>query len=377
MCYRVKKLTKRPDIVKIDSMRAPISETSIHDYLERMEPLVKAFDLLADHVVITDSNANILYANKAVEKKTGFSPEECIGKNPADLWGGNMSKDFYEKMWHTIKTEKKPFAGDVHNKRKDGTEYWQEVHISPILNEKGDVLFFIGIEPDITTRKEREKFSEEFASIIGHQLKNPLTAILWTLRWIMERGGLDKEQEEAIKNAYRENKNLAHLIGDLLTLSSLNKGMPNKESYHLARAIQEIIDKTQKRFPGISFTFAAHDDFTVSTYSSLASQIFENIISNAAEYSHPDMGAVHISLTKKDGQYIFSCADNGIGIPEHDQPNIFKQFFRASNVKETKESGTGLGLFIAKTIADTLGWEISFTSAVGKGTTFFVTIPVQ
>ena len=115
-------------------MRFPLSPEKLEKYLQDIEPLRFAFDLLTDHVIITDENANVLYANKAVEKNTGFAPEEIVGKNPADLWGGNMPKDFYEKMWRTIKIDKKPFTGEVENKRKDGSKYWQEIHVMPVLD---------------------------------------------------------------------------------------------------------------------------------------------------------------------------------------------------------------------------------------------------
>src|SRR3989344_6133000 len=116
-------------------MRVPIVITNFNRLLTELTPLENGFDLLNDHVVITDENANIIYANRAVEKNTGFPLNEIIGKNPADLWGGNMTKDFYERMWYTIKTEKKPFVAEVQNKRKDSTLYWQELHISPVLDE--------------------------------------------------------------------------------------------------------------------------------------------------------------------------------------------------------------------------------------------------
>src|SRR3989338_7793900 len=110
-------------------LRTPLSKNELDQLTEQIEPFEKGLDVLDDHVVITDENANILYANKAMERNTGFPVEEVLEKNPADLWGGQMPDEFYEKMWQTIKTEKKPFVGEVQNKKKDGTFYWQELHI--------------------------------------------------------------------------------------------------------------------------------------------------------------------------------------------------------------------------------------------------------
>lgn len=113
-------------------------------------PFASGFELINDHVIITDEDANILYANAAAEYSTGYSKSEMIGKNPGDLWGGKMPKNFYEKMWKTIKFDKKPFIGSVLNVRKNGQEYWQELRVSPIFDKKGNVKFFIGIEPEIS-----------------------------------------------------------------------------------------------------------------------------------------------------------------------------------------------------------------------------------
>lgn len=204
-------------------MRKYITESELKYYTEKIKYLKKAFDEIGDHVVITDKDANILYANKAAERKTGFSETEMLGKNPADLWGGNMPKEFHKDMWHKIKDLKHPFVGEVRNKRKDGVECWQELHISPILDENGEVKFFIGIEPDITDRKTRERFREEFLSIIGHQLRNPVTAIRWALDWLLKRDGLTQEQRKTLEDVYRHSQNLTTLIDDLLTLSRVEK----------------------------------------------------------------------------------------------------------------------------------------------------------
>lgn len=126
-----------------------------------LDTLGAEFDLIYDQVIITDKDGYILYANKGVERTTGFTKEEVLGKRPSDLWGGQMSKEFYENMWYTIKVEKKPFVGEVQGVRKDGTPYWQELHITPILNLDRVIIFFIGIEPDITVQKKEEFAQQE------------------------------------------------------------------------------------------------------------------------------------------------------------------------------------------------------------------------
>lgn len=359
-----------------EHMRKPLTESELHSYLMAIGSLASAFDAIGDHVVITDSNAVVIYANEAVTRNTGFSRDAVIGKNPGDLWGGNMPKEFYEKMWHTIKDEKRPFTGEIRNTRQDGTEYWQEIHISPVLDTSGEVKFFIGIEPNITDRKQREQFRDEFVSVVGHQMKNPLTAIRWTLEWLLRSGGLTPEQKTALETVYAENHGLIDLIGDMLVTARMGQLTAMHEPVDLVRVLDGIIEIVRVRFPDVSFSLKKSEDtVVVSSVPPLVHEVFINIITNAAEYSNKKGGEVVIRLATEATMHIVSCKDNGIGIPLEDQSKIFSRMFRASNARLMKENGTGLGLFIVKTIASGLGWSVLFQSVPGEGTTFFVQIP--
>lgn len=104
-----------------------------------------ALDQSFDHMVITDVDGKILYANTAAEKLTGYSRIEMQGKTPA-LWGRQMPSEFYDTFWDIIRRQKKPFEGVVKNKRKDGTLYQAEVRVTPVLDDKKRILYFIGVE---------------------------------------------------------------------------------------------------------------------------------------------------------------------------------------------------------------------------------------
>lgn len=153
-------------------MRHPLSPEELQAKIKLIEPISRGFDYVSDHVVITDPNGTILYANRAVKDHTGFDPEECIGKNPADLWGGNNLPETYSVMWDTIKNQKKPWTGEIENRKKDGTEYWQEVHITPILDANADVMAFIGYEPEVTERKHQEEIEHKMRDfLVGRELR--------------------------------------------------------------------------------------------------------------------------------------------------------------------------------------------------------------
>lgn len=143
-------------------MRKSLGREEMENFRAEIRPLIRGFDLITDHVVITDPDGTVLYANQAVEEHTGFLISEIIGKNPGDLWGGQMQKEFYEDMWRRLKVDKLPFRGQVQNRKKDGTIYWQELRIFPVLNDRGEIKFFIGMEPEITVRKTEEALREQY-----------------------------------------------------------------------------------------------------------------------------------------------------------------------------------------------------------------------
>jgi signal transduction histidine kinase len=108
--------------------------------------------------------------------------------------------------------------------------------------------------------------------------------------------------------------------------------------------------------------------------------VIENLIDNAIRYAKPKggiKGFIEITIAKKEKNIQFKIEDNGIGIPEEDQKFIFQKFFRSQNVRETQPYGSGLGLFITKSIITRLGGKIGFRSEEGKGTTFWFILPIK
>jgi PAS domain S-box-containing protein len=114
------------------------------------------FDQQTDQIVIVDINGVILYANNALSNITGYSLKEIIGEKPS-LWGGQMTETFYKDLWHKIKEEKQIAIVAVTNKKKNGEFYEACLRISPILDEKGNPKFFVGIETRIPDKKLAEK----------------------------------------------------------------------------------------------------------------------------------------------------------------------------------------------------------------------------
>ena len=362
-----------------------LKESAITGLVEKsMDLLEERMDLLQMNILsseqamlITTPDAEIIFANKAWEKLTGYTTEEIIGKHPNDLWGGHMPEEFYRDLWNTIKNEKKPFAGEVKNVKKDGTEYWQETYITPVLDEAGNIKFFMAIEPEITDKKKKEQFREEFISIIGHQLRNPLAGISWIIELLSRSPNLSEDDKKKVEEIYKQNKGLANFVADLLVLSRIGRKDMSKEDFDLRSEIDLIIKEVKVANPGVEFSFQSEGgDFSLMTNKPMVIQVFANLIYNAAEYSDRDAGRVDLELKKESDSWFFSCYNNGPEIKEADKSKIFSKFFRSDTAQKIKEKGTGLGLFIIKTICDNFGWGLWFESASGQGTTFYVKIPI-
>lgn len=130
-----------------------------------------AVDQSINHIIMTDTNGVIKYANKAAEITTGYTFEEMVGNTPR-LWGGLMDEKHYREFWKTLKIDKKPFKGEFKNQRKNGDEYYALAMVSPILSGSGELMGFLGIEQDITETKISEDNLKKLTDLmVGRELE--------------------------------------------------------------------------------------------------------------------------------------------------------------------------------------------------------------
>ncbi|MCA9380887.1 PAS domain S-box protein, partial [Candidatus Dojkabacteria bacterium] len=340
----------------------------------------------SDHIVFTDIDGTILYANKAVTTTTGFDRDEIIGKTPR-LWGGQMPPDFYKKFWDTIKIEKKMFKGEVTNRRKDGELYTAEVQAFPILDEAGNIKFFVGIERDITKAKEVDKLKSEFVSVASHQLRTPATGVKWYAELILEgkAGKLTKKQKEYITEMYESNERMLALINDLLNVSKIETGKKYEieiSNGDIVTIVNNVIKNSkllakQKEIK-IELSKSSSKSLSVDMDVEKMTQVVKNLIDNAIKYSPlKEKVEINIEENSKDNKFVLSVKDHGIGIPKKQSERIFEKFFRADNVLKTETDGTGLGLYIVKAIVEGHGGRIWFESSENQGTTFYIELPIK
>ncbi|MDP3964235.1 MAG: PAS domain-containing sensor histidine kinase [bacterium] len=372
-------------ILSADITQRKLSETRLKNLMEDLKKFQLAVEHASDHVIITDPDGTILFANKAVERVTGYSRTEAIGQkmDSEKLWGGQMPAEFYRDLWNTIKVKKRTFIGKITNQRKNGQTYVAEVHIAPVLDNAGVVVFFVGIERDITKEAEIDKAKTEFVSLASHQLSSPLSTINWYLEMLLDgdAGPISSKQKDFLSEILAGSRRMTNLVNALLNVSRLDLGtfVVNHEPVNLVHIIEDILKECypeiQSRKLSLKTEFESELP-SIMADSNLIRIIFQNLLTNAVKYT-PARGRVSIALSRRGASIIGIVSDTGIGIPSYQQDKVFSKLFRGDNVIKRNKQGTGLGLYMVKSILDAVGGKIRFVSQEGKGTTFTLTLPVD
>lgn len=333
--------------------------------------------------IITDINGRILYANNATSQISGFAHSEILGNTPR-LWGGLMDKAYCAEMWRMIKDDRLPFVGKVKNRKKSGEEYIAELTVVPILEANGDLIGFYSSEKNITELVRIDKAKTEFVSLVSHQLRTPLSSVNWFSEMLLagDAGALNSEQRKYLEEIYSGNQRMIELVNDLLDVSRLDLGtfIINLVPIDIIELIKSVISEQQSKIDERKIQLRCNFSENIPIMpidSKLMRMVLQNILSNAIKYTH-EGGIVDFSVSVPDGvNILIIIKDSGYGIPEHQQKDIFSKLFRADNVKQMDVEGTGLGLYITKSIIESSNGKIWFESEENRGSTFFVTFPLD
>lgn len=342
---------------------------------------------IGDGLVAIDRYWNVTSWNKAAAGLTGWSIEEAVGKPLRDLLKLISEKDRKENIRFIEETM---LFGKIHFMenntlliRKDGSELYVEDSASPIFNAKGQVNGAIVIFRDVSKERELEKAREEFNSLASHQLRAPVTVIKGYTELLLDGsvGVINPEQKKYLEEMSHASKNMVGLVNALLNVSKIETGIiaVNPESAYLPDiaddVLRELMPQIQKKNIILKKTYDKGLP-AINVDVKLVQVIFNNLISNAVKYT-PEKGGITVEIAKKDNEIIIKVADTGYGIPKSEQPKVFSKFFRASNISEKIPEGTGLGLYMVKSIVDQSGGKIWFESEENIGTTFYVAIPLD
>jgi signal transduction histidine kinase len=242
-----------------------------------------------------------------------------------------------------------------------------------------------GVAHDITREVEVDRAKSEFVSLASHQLKTPLTAIGWLSEGLLsgDQGPLTPEQKNYIENIHKTDRQMMEMVNDLLNVSRIELGtlQLHPEEIDITVFVRSVIDEQAKVATDKKIDLALTLEPNLPKLvvdKNLIRMVFQNLVSNAIKYT-PVGGSVKVDITRGGGtkSTIFvSVADTGMGIPKDEQDKIFSKLHRAKNAQAAVPDGTGLGLYVVKTIIERVHGVITFDSKEGKGTTFLVTLPV-
>lgn len=356
-----------------------------------------AIDSMIDYAVyILDKRGIILSSNSGAKNLTGFQASEVIGTHFARFY----SMDDIEQSLpeNDLKIARNQGHYEVENwmTRKDGSQFWANIIINRLNDQSGKHIGYSQITRDLTAKKHNEdalrmaeysaqkelKLKSQFIADISHELRTPLGAILGFAEFLQKDNINETDKSHYLDIILKNGKNLNRIINDVLDLSKIEAGRVDIEliEFNLHNMISEVIElfRPQCVAKNISITYDKKDNEVSKIISDCnrLRQILNNIIGNAIKFT--DKGEITISVLKVKETPEQNCfeiliKDTGIGLTQEDMNKIFHPFIQVGNTQNMKNKGSGLGLVLARRMAEALGGDVELLStAPGVGSVFSV-----
>lgn len=393
---------------------------------EALQQLSLAVEQSPSSVVITDPQGNISYVNRKFTECTGYSLHEVLGQNPRVLNAGQCPSELYRNLWSTI-TQGRMWHGEFCNKKKDGQIYWESATITPMTNPNGEITHFLAVKEDITEKRALESQLRhaqkmegigQLAAGIAHEINTPTQFVMDNLTFLRDswksahelleqyRGAMQgmagsipaeiavrlkdaeqacdlefirEEAPRAIEQSLDGSRRVAKIVRAMKEFSHPDSA--EKTATDLNRAVESTITVARNEWKYVSEVVTEFDDQlpAVVCYPGDINQVVLNLLVNAAhaikeKVKDGEKGQITVR-TRMAGEHVeISVSDTGNGIPEAIRNRVFEPFFTTKDVGK----GTGQGLALAYTVVvKKHGGKIWFETEVGKGTTFFITLPLS
>jgi PAS domain S-box-containing protein len=365
-----------------------------HDLSESKESGAKYRGLLEaapDAMVVVNQSGEIVLLNVQAEKQFGYRRDELVGQKVKNIIPEGFAERLIADGTRSAAEALAQQIGtgiELSGRRKDGSEFPIEIMLSPLESAEG-ILVTAAIR-NISVRKDADlqlvqkveelnRSNEElqqFSYVASHDLQEPLRMVASYTQLLANRykGKLDVDADEFIDFAVDGCNRMQRLIQDLLAYS--RSGTDGKALQK--RSSEDALNNALKNLSGTieeSGAVVTHDALpAITTDDTQLEQVFQNLVGNAIKYRGTEVPTVHISAARKGlEEWTFSVRDNGLGIEAQYFERIFILFQRLHGRTEFK--GTGIGLAICKKIVEGLGGRIWVESQVGKGSTFYFTLP--
>lgn len=381
------------DIATVASVQNESFATTVKRAGELINGVLVLFMLSFVAAVTLALGASILSA-RAVTR-----PIEALTKAAEELAAGNYATRAsvtthdeigkLARVFNAMAERLSRYTQDLESQVTERTrELDEKVRALNELNQSLDRNATLLIERDVELSRANERLREldrtksEFLSIAAHQLRTPLSAVKWVFGVLLEghMGALTPEQKSYLLKGEESNRRMVQLVDDLLTVTRIESGKMDFRFFTLGmediiqNLIAEFTPRAAEQHIALHYTAALEKSAQVRVDPEKVRYVFDNLIENALRYTNTG-GSIDITLKAGGDGYDVAVADNGIGIPEAAQKNIFSKFFRSENAVKKVTDGNGLGLYVAKAIIERHGGRIGFTSELGKGTTFMVHLP--
>lgn len=343
-----------------------------------------------DAIVIIDDRGKISVVNEQTERMFGYARDQMLGKDIEML----LPEELHEShVGHRTTYSRDPklrpmgIGLDLSARREDGSTFPVEVSLSPVMSATGN--YVSSVIRDVTARKQLEndliaareeaeranKANSAFLAAASHDLRQPVQA-LSLLTGALRRTAKDAAVLEMVESQQHSLDAMTNLLNSLLDISRLDAGAvhPEFEDFRFQRLIDRLSAEFARQAGQKDLVFnSCRCGTVVRSDPNLLAEIIQNLVSNAIRYT--DEGGVSLSCEENDGFLRLGIADTGIGIEPDQLEQIFHEFHQIKTPGREKE-GFGLGLAIVKRMADLLGHDVTVESQPGKGSTFYLSMPI-
>ncbi len=364
--------------------------------VEKSEERLKIYHTAVEQspaaIVITDLKGNIEYSNQQFSTITGYHPDELVGKNPRVLKSGIHPKAFYTDLWNTVLSGN-AWKGELYNKRKDDTYFWEEATIAPILSADQEILKIVAIKQDVTARKTAEaalvesqqqlkelnETKNKLFSIIGHDLRGPIGTLKMVLNVLIndiEQRSLE-DTRKLLESVYASTSVTFDLLENLLMWARSQQDAVSM--VQTAIVIRQVVSENIALLSELAInkgqTLHNHvtEDYLAFADQNMTNTVIRNLIMNAIKFSEPTKH-IHIKARVEDAFVVVMVCDEGRGIPPEDIERLFLPSYTSTGT--AGEKGTGLGLLLCKDLVERQGGRLWVESEPGKGSTFSFSLPL-
>jgi PAS domain S-box-containing protein len=340
---------------------------------------------ITDGVVVTDIEGKIVAINRSAWQLLGAPEETMVGQDVRNLYRG-FPADVTDAVVEAVSrlaaagaTQSYPSPAEVLLERDRRII---SAHFAPILDEEAECRGVVTVLRDITREREIAQAKSEFVSIVAHELRTPMTSIKGYADLILSgaAGPVSEMQVQFLRVIHTNVERLAALVNDLLDISRIEAGRVKFDIHplHMDEVAREVVASLQgeitHRNLELEVDIPSHLPAVQGDRNRIV-QVLTNLVSNAYKYTPPG-GHITLALHPVNGELQVDVSDTGIGIAPADSDRVFERFYRADHDLVRQQTGTGLGLPIAKSIVEMHGGRIWVRSELGKGSTFSFSLPV-